>query len=170
MLILRHNEKYQVRSLHFDRLGEIVSPCTISYICSGLTFIGSTCGDSQFIEIHSNKNWRKLREAEEAEEDEEDEDDDIAMNNDANRNNNNNNTLDDENDNKMANNEVDDEDDGYIEILEEYTNLGPIVDMVTVDLERQGQCQLVCYLSVDYLCMCLDSDSYSFLIIILAHF
>ena len=103
MLILRHNEKFQVRSLHFDKLGEIVSPSTISYICSGLTFIGSTCGDSQFIEIHNNKDWRS------------DDDDDTTMDN----------------------------DDGYIELLEEYTNLGPIVDMVSVDLERQGQCQLV---------------------------
>ena len=36
-----------------------------------------------------------------------------------------------------------DENGEYIEILETYTNLGPIVDMCVVDLEKQGQGQLV---------------------------
>ncbi|XP_031549547.1 DNA damage-binding protein 1-like [Actinia tenebrosa] len=31
----------------------------------------------------------------------------------------------------------------YVQVLETFTNLGPIVDMVVVDLERQGQGQLV---------------------------
>ena len=31
----------------------------------------------------------------------------------------------------------------FVEILETYTNLGPIVDMVVVDLDRQGQGQLI---------------------------
>ncbi|XP_074593114.1 DNA damage-binding protein pic [Brevipalpus obovatus] len=35
------------------------------------------------------------------------------------------------------------EDGSYIEIMEVFTNLGPIVDMCVVDLERQGQGQLV---------------------------
>ena len=29
----------------------------------------------------------------------------------------------------------------FVEVLETFTNLGPIVDMAAVDLERQGQCQ-----------------------------
>ena len=29
----------------------------------------------------------------------------------------------------------------FVEVLETFTNLGPIVDMAVVDLERQGQCQ-----------------------------
>lgn len=31
----------------------------------------------------------------------------------------------------------------YVTLMESFTNLGPIVDMVVVDLERQGQGQLV---------------------------
>lgn len=36
-----------------------------------------------------------------------------------------------------------DEHGSYVQIMESFTNLGPIVDMVVVDLERQGQGQLV---------------------------
>lgn len=31
----------------------------------------------------------------------------------------------------------------YINILETYTNLGPILDMLVVDIEKQGQGQLI---------------------------
>merc|ERR1719458_1920362 len=34
-------------------------------------------------------------------------------------------------------------DNGYVTIIDTFTNLGPILDMVVVDLERQGQGQLV---------------------------
>lgn len=37
----------------------------------------------------------------------------------------------------------DPEDNNYLEVCETYTNLGPIVDMCLVDLEKQGQGQLV---------------------------
>ena len=30
----------------------------------------------------------------------------------------------------------------YVQIMESFTNLGPIVDMCVVDLERQGQGQV----------------------------
>ena len=36
-----------------------------------------------------------------------------------------------------------DENGSYVTIIDNFTNLGPIVDMVVVDLERQGQGQLV---------------------------
>ena len=36
-----------------------------------------------------------------------------------------------------------DENGSYVTIVDTFTNLGPIVDMVVVDLERQGQGQLV---------------------------
>ena len=32
----------------------------------------------------------------------------------------------------------------YVQVMETFTNLGPIVDMVVVDLERQGQGQVIC--------------------------
>ena len=34
------------------------------------------------------------------------------------------------------------EPDSYVEVLETMTNLGPIIDFVVVDLERQGQGQV----------------------------
>ena len=36
-----------------------------------------------------------------------------------------------------------DENGSYVTIVDTFTNLGPIMDMVVVDLERQGQGQLV---------------------------
>ena len=41
------------------------------------------------------------------------------------------------------------EDGLYVQVMETFANLGPIVDMVVVDLERQGQ-QQVCVTSVFY--------------------
>ena len=35
-----------------------------------------------------------------------------------------------------------DESNSYIQVMETFTNLGPIVDMCVVDLERQGQGQV----------------------------
>jgi DNA damage-binding protein 1 len=35
-----------------------------------------------------------------------------------------------------------DEHGSYIQVMESFTNLGPIVDMCIVDLERQGQGQV----------------------------
>lgn len=40
-------------------------------------------------------------------------------------------------------NKVADESGSYVTILETFTNLGPIIDMIVVDLERQGQGQLI---------------------------
>ena len=36
-----------------------------------------------------------------------------------------------------------DEKGSYVQCMDSYTNLGPIVDMCVVDLDRQGQGQLV---------------------------
>ena len=35
------------------------------------------------------------------------------------------------------------ENDSYVNVLETYTNLGPILDMLVVDIEKQGQGQLI---------------------------
>lgn len=40
-------------------------------------------------------------------------------------------------------NKVADESGSYVSIMETFTNLGPIIDMIVVDLERQGQGQLI---------------------------
>ena len=40
-------------------------------------------------------------------------------------------------------NKTPDENNSYVSVMETFTNLAPIVDMVVVDLERQGQGQLV---------------------------
>ena len=37
------------------------------------------------------------------------------------------------------------EDGSHVHVMETFTNLGPIVDMVVVDLERQGQGQVICF-------------------------
>ncbi|XP_065222979.1 DNA damage-binding protein 1 [Planococcus citri] len=40
-------------------------------------------------------------------------------------------------------NKVPDESGSYVTVMETFTNLGPIIDMIVVDLERQGQGQLI---------------------------
>jgi DNA damage-binding protein 1 len=35
-----------------------------------------------------------------------------------------------------------DENGSFIQVLEVFTNLGPVIDMVVVDLDRQGQGQV----------------------------
>ena len=40
-------------------------------------------------------------------------------------------------------NTEEDGDGSYVEVLDTYTNLGPIIDLCVVDLERQGQGQVV---------------------------
>eukprot|EP00960_Hanusia_phi_P003968 116510-Hanusia_phi.AAC.2 len=81
----------KVLGLKLDTLGETSSAKTITYLDSGVVFIGSCFGDSQLIRLHPDK----------------------------------------------------DENDSNIEVLESFTNLGPIQDFCVVDLERQGQGQVV---------------------------
>ncbi len=53
------------------------------------------------------------------------------------------------------------EPDNYVEVLETMTNLGPIIDFVVVDLERQGQGQVRLFwpalpgTTVPCLCLCM---------------
>lgn len=39
--------------------------------------------------------------------------------------------------------DIPNENGSYVNILETYTNLGPILDMLVVDIEKQGQGQLI---------------------------
>ena len=48
----------------------------------------------------------------------------------------------------------------FVQLLDTYTGLGPILDMVAVDLTRQGYDQVVC-LSVFYMLVCLSTCVFS---------
>lgn len=48
----------------------------------------------------------------------------------------------------------------YVQVMETFTNLGPIVDMCVVDLERQGQGQVLTAHSVFCSCNILYCDVY----------
>ena len=85
------NDGSKVLDLQLDCLGTTSSAKTISYLDSGVVFVGSCFGDSELIKLHENK----------------------------------------------------DEHGSNIEVLETFTNLGPIQDFCVVDLERQGQGQVV---------------------------
>lgn len=74
-------------------LGNISAPSTLSYLDSGVVFVGSNSNDSQLVRLQSRP---------------------IPPSNDC-----------------------------YVEVLDYFTNLGPIVDFCVMDLDRQGQCQVM---------------------------
>ena len=92
-------------------LGRTACAACLSYLDSGVLFLGSVLGDSQLLLLRDENDAQK-----------------------------------DEND-KDANDGDDDDDDeseeGALQVLETFSNLGPIVDMACVDLDRDGQCALV---------------------------
>jgi DNA damage-binding protein 1 len=90
-VLVLENDGSKVLALKLANLGVTSSAKTISYLDSGVVFIGSCFGDSQLIKLHPDK----------------------------------------------------DENGSNIEVLETFTNLGPIQDFCVVDLERQGQGQVV---------------------------
>ncbi|GAM28062.1 hypothetical protein SAMD00019534_112380 [Acytostelium subglobosum LB1] len=81
-----------ISSMKWEPLGETSIASSLSYLDSGVVYIGSASGDSQLISLCSEK---------------------------------------------------DPETDSYIRVLEHFTNLGPILDFCVVDMEKQGQGQLV---------------------------
>ena len=102
--------------LAVELLGRTSCAECLAYLDSGVLFLGSRMGDSQLLRLRSP-------------------DDAVAVDEDADR--------DDKDDDDDDDDEADDDEDGQLEVLETYPNLGPIVDMCAVDLERDGQCQLV---------------------------
>ncbi|KAJ2957322.1 hypothetical protein NQZ79_g6952 [Umbelopsis isabellina] len=80
-----------VEALHLEKLGVISSPTSLSYLNNGMLFVGSAYGDSQLVQLNTERN--------------------------------------DEGD--------------YVNILDEMPNLGPITDFAVVDLEKQGQAQVI---------------------------
>ena len=91
MLVLEHAGGV-VQNLSWEPLGQSSIASTLSYLDSGVVYVGSAQGDSQLIKLGPER---------------------------------------------------DAETGNLFEIRETYTNLGPIVDFCVVDLDRQGQCQLV---------------------------
>lgn len=94
LLILQRNAQGKVEQLHLELLGRTSQASTITYLDTGVVFVGSSFGDSQLIKLHSNPP-----------------DPDQPTN--------------------------------YIELLDTVTNLGPITDFCVMDLDRQGQGQVV---------------------------
>uniref|UniRef100_A0A061SBD9 DNA damage-binding protein 1 n=1 Tax=Tetraselmis sp. GSL018 TaxID=582737 RepID=A0A061SBD9_9CHLO len=93
LLLVRH-DGFHVLDLVVEPVGKATPACTITYLDSGVVFLGSTCCDSQLIQLHKEP--------------------------------------------------VDANDPGnYIEVLDSFANLGPIMDFCVVDLDRQGQGQVV---------------------------
>ncbi|KAL4855081.1 DNA damage-binding protein 1 [Chlorella vulgaris] len=84
----------EVLGLRLEPLGRTPAASTISYLDSGVVFVGSSFGDSQLIRLHSTPP-------------------DPAQ------------------------------PDSFVEVIDSQANLGPIVDFAVVDLERQGQGQIV---------------------------
>ena len=91
MLVLEHSDGV-VRNLSWEPLGQSSIASSLSYLDSGVVYVGSAQGDSQLLVLGPER---------------------------------------------------DEETGNLFEVRETYTNLGPIVDFCVVDLDRQGQCQLV---------------------------
>jgi DNA damage-binding protein 1 len=94
LLLLLREDGAGVSALKLEALGRTPAASTISYLDSGVVFVGSAFGDSQLIRLHSTPP-------------------DPAQ------------------------------PDSFVEVLDSQPNLGPIVDFCVVDLERQGQGQVV---------------------------
>lgn len=94
LLLLLREDGTGVSALKLEPLGRTPAASTISYLDSGVVFVGSAFGDSQLIRLHSTPP-------------------DPAQ------------------------------PDSFVEVLDSQPNLGPIVDFCVVDLERQGQGQVV---------------------------
>ncbi|KAL4429821.1 hypothetical protein ABPG77_010938 [Micractinium sp. CCAP 211/92] len=94
LLLLLREGATGVSALKLEPLGRTPAASTLSYLDSGVVFVGSSFGDSQLIRLHSTPP-------------------DPAQ------------------------------PDSFIEVVDSQPNLGPIVDFCVVDLERQGQGQIV---------------------------
>jgi DNA damage-binding protein 1 len=90
LLLLIHDDD-TVQGLKLEALGETSAAATLSYLDTGVVFVGSAWGDSQLVRLHPAA----------------------------------------------------DASGSFVEVLENFPGLGPIVDFAVVDLERQGQGQIV---------------------------
>ena len=91
VIVLKHDGSHRVVGVDVQKLGSVTSASCISYVDSGIVFVGSCRGDSQIIRLTKDQ----------------------------------------------------DENGSYIETLDSHMSLGPIQDMVVVDLDGQGQGQVI---------------------------
>ncbi|KAJ8449900.1 hypothetical protein Cgig2_029262 [Carnegiea gigantea] len=113
LLVITH-EKEKVTGLKIELLGETSIASTISYLDNAFVYIGSSYGDSQLSLVAEARRLNLGRM-------------EVNMNVDL----------------LIRLNLQPDAKGSYVEVLERYVNLGPIVDFCVVDLERQGQGQVV---------------------------
>ncbi|GMH41385.1 hypothetical protein BSKO_09295 [Bryopsis sp. KO-2023] len=92
-LLVLANDGDNVIGLRVQKLGRIPAPSSLSYLDSGVVFVGSRVGDSQLVRLQDTP---------------------VPPTNDC-----------------------------FLEVLLSFTNVGPIVDFCVMDLDRQGQCQVV---------------------------
>ena len=112
-LLVLAHDGEQVTGLKLEPLGETSIASAISYLDNGVAFVGSAYGDSQLVRLHAQP--VPVRD--------DDDGNDRAPDN----------APEHSKPVKMT----------YVEILETFPNLGPIVDMAVVDLDRHGQGQVV---------------------------
>ena len=112
-LLVLAHDGEQVTGLKLEPLGETSIASAISYLDNGVAFVGSAYGDSQLVRLHAQP--VPVR------------DDDDAPDN----------APDHAPERSKPAKTT------YVEILETFPNLGPIVDMAVVDLDRHGQGQVV---------------------------
>ena len=77
--------------LHLQLLGQTTIATCIAYLSSGFTFLGSTLGDHQLVQLHTQQQ----------------------------------------------------DDGGFLSLVDSFPNLGSVVDMAVMEMDRQGQGQLV---------------------------
>jgi DNA damage-binding protein 1 len=119
LLVLMH-DKTRVRALKLESLGQTSIASSLSYLDNGVVYVGSAYGDSQLVRLHSTP---------------------IPIAGGGGG---------DGDGGGGGGGEIVPVDSGavtdapnYVEVLESFTSLGPIVDFVVVDLDRHGQGQVV---------------------------
>ncbi|KAG2483888.1 hypothetical protein HYH03_017282 [Edaphochlamys debaryana] len=120
LLVVAHDGAGRVSGLRLEPLGHTSTPSCLAYLDSGVAFVGSRAGDSQLIRVSPTP----VNQAAPMEDD-------------------------DEAGGAAAAAGAAAEPPSYIELIESYPNLGPIVDFTVMDLERQGQGQLVTCSGID---------------------
>lgn len=94
LLVLNKIDNAAVTSLSVELLGKTSQPSTLSYLDSGIVFVGSTMGDSMLVKLHANPFDQTQPQ-------------------------------------------------NFVEVIDQIPNIGPVVDFCVVDLDRQGQGQII---------------------------